>query len=70
MAGLIKGILAVVVALVPGGFLVLLGYAAARIVLHRHEVALAGAGGQPVTYLSALSGLTVRDVVKEARAAF
>ncbi len=70
MPGFIKTFAAVAVALIPGGFVLLLAYVATRIVRHRHDVALASSNGAQVSYRAVLSGMTVRDVLREAKASF
>jgi hypothetical protein len=63
--------LALVVALMPGGFLVLLAYVATRTLLARWRAAQAQAQahGRGVSLKDVLATLHFRELVREARAA-
>lgn len=63
-----KVTLAMVVALMPGGFILLLGWALARTFRAQwHEVQARTPVGQPVPVAQVLASLRVRDIVRQAR---
>ena len=64
-----KVAMAVAVALLPGGFVVLLSYTAIRVLQHRWEEQTVRSGGRPVHMREVVHGLHWRDIVREARAA-
>jgi hypothetical protein len=66
-------LLVVVVALTPGGFLLLLAYVAARMLRERWQQARAQAqqlGGAPVSLWAVLATLEFREIVRQARSSF
>ncbi|MBN1207738.1 MAG: hypothetical protein JXB05_22935 [Myxococcaceae bacterium] len=65
----LRMVLALVVVMMPGGFLVLLGYVATRTLLARWRVAQAQAKGGDVSLRDVVSTLQFREVVREAREA-
>ncbi|WP_224245228.1 hypothetical protein [Hyalangium gracile] len=66
----LRMVLALVVLVMPGAFLVLLAYVALRTLLARWRVAQQRAEGRGVSVRDVLASLHFRDLVREARAAF
>lgn len=67
----LRMVLALVLALLPGGFPVLLGYVATRTLLARWRAAQAQAQthGREASLKDVVTGLHFRELVREARAA-
>lgn len=67
----LRVVLALVVALLPGGFTVLLGYVATRTLLARWRAAQAQAQthGREASLKDVVASLHFRELVREARAA-
>lgn len=63
-----KMVLTVIVALMPGGFVVLLTWALARAIRQQWlQVQARTPAGQPVALREVLASLHVRDIVRQAR---
>jgi hypothetical protein len=65
----LRMVLALVVALTPGGFPLLLAYVAMRTLRARWRVAQEQANGREVSLRDVIATLHFRDLVREARAA-
>ncbi|ADO72892.1 hypothetical protein [Stigmatella aurantiaca] len=65
----LKMVLAMAVALLPGGFPLLLAYVTTRTLRARWRVAREQAAGRAVTWRDVVATLHFKDLVREARAA-
>ncbi|SEN02607.1 hypothetical protein SAMN05444354_12892 [Stigmatella aurantiaca] len=65
----LRMVLAVVVALLPGGFPLLLAYVTSRTLWSRWRMAQEQAEGREVTLRDVVATLHFKDLVREARAA-
>lgn len=65
----LRMVMAVVVALLPGGFPLLLAYVTTRTLRARWRMAQAQANGREVSLRDVVATLHLRDLVREARAA-
>lgn len=66
----LRMVLAVAVALMPGGFVVLLAYLAVRSLWRQWKQAQAKSNGGSVSVREVVSAVHFKDLVREARAAF
>jgi hypothetical protein len=67
MGAVVKTVLAVAVAVIPGALVALIAFVVARAVMHSFRQAGAGKGAPPVHLREVLASLRFSDLVREAR---